>query len=66
MELFRVATADGRVERLTTGHQYVASFDQVSIGRGRTRTVWLRASATELSDLWVRDGTREPPAGSPT
>ena len=57
MELFRVATADGRVERLTTGHQYVASFDQVTLGGGRTRTAWLRASATELSDLWVRDGT---------
>ena len=66
MELFRVATADGRIERLTTGHQYVASFDQVPLGGGRTRTAWLRASATELSDLWVRDGTRGPPAGSPT
>jgi dipeptidyl aminopeptidase/acylaminoacyl peptidase len=57
MELFRVATADGRIERLTTGHHYIASFDQVPLGGGRTRTAWLRASATELSDLWVRDGT---------
>ena len=52
MELFRVATADGRIERLTTGHQYVASFDQVSLGGGRSRTAWLRASATDCAFIF--------------
>jgi dipeptidyl aminopeptidase/acylaminoacyl peptidase len=65
-ELWRIATADGAVERLTTGHHVISAFDQVSLpGSVRTsakvRTVWLRSSPTELSDLWVRDGT----TGSP-
>ena len=55
MELWRIATADGDVERLTTGHHAVSGFDQVD-GRRRARTVWLRSSPTELGDLWVRDG----------
>ncbi len=57
VELHRVSTADGRFERLTTGRHTISSFDQVTLGRGRTRTAWLRSSPTELSDLWVRDGT---------
>ncbi|MBA2382723.1 MAG: S9 family peptidase [Chloroflexi bacterium] len=57
MELWRVATADGSLERLTNGHQSIAAFDQVEPKRGSARTVWLRASATELADLWIRDGT---------
>ncbi len=61
VELFRVATADGRVERLTTGHQSISAFDQVSTGGRRLRTAWLRSSPTELSDLWVRDGTQGAP-----
>jgi acylaminoacyl-peptidase len=56
MELWRVSTADGDVERLTTGRHFVSSFDQVDLGRGWSRTAWLRSSPTELSDLWVRDG----------
>jgi dipeptidyl aminopeptidase/acylaminoacyl peptidase len=55
-ELWRVATKDGSVERLTTGRHSIRSFHQVDLGRGRTRTAWLRASATELNDVWVRDG----------
>ncbi|HEY7131470.1 MAG TPA: S9 family peptidase, partial [Candidatus Limnocylindrales bacterium] len=61
MELHRVATTDGRLERLTTGHHLVSAFDQVALGRGRIRTAWLRSSPTELSDLWVRDGTQGAP-----
>ena len=57
VELWRVATADGAVERLTTGRHAIGGFDQVDLGRGRTRTAWFRSSATELNDLWVRDGT---------
>ncbi|HEX5825311.1 MAG TPA: S9 family peptidase [Candidatus Limnocylindrales bacterium] len=58
MELFRIAAKDGAVEQLTSGRHYLPSFDQVDLGRARstTRTVWLRASPTELSDLWLRDG----------
>ena len=55
MELFRIATRDGAVEQLTSGHHYISSFDEVVLGRGR-RTVWLRSSATQLSDVWLRDG----------
>ena len=62
VELLRVATADGALERLTTGHHSVSTFDQVDLGRsGRDRTAWLRSSPTELSDLWVRDGTSGAP-----
>jgi dipeptidyl aminopeptidase/acylaminoacyl peptidase len=57
IELWRVATADGAVERLTTGHHAIRSFDQVEPTPGRPRTAWLRASATELNDVWLRDGT---------
>jgi acylaminoacyl-peptidase len=58
LELFRIATADGTVEQLTEGHQYVSSFDQVDVGRaaGRSRIAWLRSSPTELGDVWVREG----------
>ena len=61
MELWRVATADGAVERLTEGRHYISAFDQVDLGRGRSRTAWLRSSPTELSDLWVRDGASGAP-----
>ena len=60
-ELYRVATADGAVERLTTGDHVLSAFDQVTLARGRARTAWLRSSPTELADLWVRDGTEGAP-----
>jgi dipeptidyl aminopeptidase/acylaminoacyl peptidase len=58
MELWRAATGDGAVERLTTGHQAIGGFDQVNLDAKASgaRTIWLRSSATELNDLWVRDG----------
>jgi acylaminoacyl-peptidase len=63
MELWRAATRDGAVERLTTGHQAIGGFDQVNADAkaAGARTIWLRSSATELNDLWVRDGE----AGAP-
>jgi dipeptidyl aminopeptidase/acylaminoacyl peptidase len=61
MELWRVATDDGRVERLTTGQHALRAFDQVELPRGRTRYVWNRAASTELNDLWLRDGTSGAP-----
>jgi len=63
VELWRVAVADGGVERLTTGHHSISAFDQVHPGgpRSAPRTAWLRSSPTELSDLWVRDGATGAP-----
>lgn len=60
-QLMRIATADGKLERLTDGRQFISSFDQGSAPAGRVRTAYLRSSATELSDLWVRDGLRGEP-----
>jgi dipeptidyl aminopeptidase/acylaminoacyl peptidase len=57
VELWRVGTADGSLERLTTGRHAIGAFDQVELAGGRTRTAWLRSSSTELADLWLRDGT---------
>jgi acylaminoacyl-peptidase len=63
MELFRIATADGRVEQLTSGHHYVSAFDQVEAKRAGSASAiaWLRSSPTELSDVWLRTGS----AGAP-
>jgi dipeptidyl aminopeptidase/acylaminoacyl peptidase len=55
-ELWRIATSDGSAERLTTGRHAIGAFDQVSLAGGGERTIWLRSSAAELADLWVRDG----------
>jgi acylaminoacyl-peptidase len=63
LELFRIGVGDGALEQLTSGHHTVAAFDQVAVGRGgsTTRTAWLRSSPSELSDVWVRDGTSGAP-----
>jgi len=55
-ELWRIRTGDGAAEQLTNGRHSIDAFDQVPMGRGGSRTAWLRSSPTELSDLWVRDG----------
>jgi dipeptidyl aminopeptidase/acylaminoacyl peptidase len=58
-ELWRIATADGDVRRLTTGRHYISSFD--AVGRRRqTRHIFLRSSPTELPDLWLQDGDGAP------
>ena len=61
IELWRAATSDGSVERLTTGKHAIGAFDAVTLGDGRARTAWLCSSATELNDLWVRDGAGDAP-----
>jgi dipeptidyl aminopeptidase/acylaminoacyl peptidase len=61
-ELWRIATGDGRLERLTQGRHYVSSWDQVTSGNDRDRIVFLRSSATELPDLWLLDGAGAEPA----
>jgi dipeptidyl aminopeptidase/acylaminoacyl peptidase len=58
-ELWRIATSDGDVRRVTSGRHYISSFDAVA--RGRTvRQVYLRSSPTELPDLWLQDGDGAP------
>ena len=55
-ELWRIGVADGRLERLTEGRQYVSSWDRVAAPRGRTDTyLYLRSSPTETPDLWLLD-----------
>jgi dipeptidyl aminopeptidase/acylaminoacyl peptidase len=55
-ELWRIATADGAVERLTDGQHYVSGWDAIARPGGRTRFAYLRSTATEPPDLWVQDG----------
>lgn len=59
-ELWRVATADGSLERLTHGRHFVSSFDAVPGARGGTRVALLRSSATSPADVHRLDV----PAGS--
>ena len=56
-ELWRIAVADGRLERLTDGRHYVSNWHAVpgQGGRGAMRIAFLRSSATEPPDLWVLD-----------
>lgn len=58
-ELWRIATADGRVERLTNDRHYVSSFDQVEVtgrgGRARARIAVVRSTATSAPEVHVID-----------
>jgi len=58
-ELWRIATDDGRLERLTEGREYVSGFDQVEID-GRRCLAFVRSAPTELPDLWC-ESAREAP-----
>jgi dipeptidyl aminopeptidase/acylaminoacyl peptidase len=60
-EQWRIATTDGKLERLTDGRHYISSFDEVFRDGARSRSALIRSSATELADLWVRDGVRGEP-----
>ena len=64
-ELWRIGVADGRLERLTEGRQYISAWHAVpGATAGRTRIGYLRSTPTELSDLWLLDvGGRS--AGAP-
>ena len=57
-ELWRIATADGRVERLTSGRHAVTGWDQVPLRRGGTRIACFVADTTHPSDLYVLDVAR--------
>jgi dipeptidyl aminopeptidase/acylaminoacyl peptidase len=53
-ELWRIAIADGRLERLTEGRHYISSWDRVAATRGRSDTyLYLRSTPTETADLWL-------------
>ncbi|HEX2754684.1 MAG TPA: S9 family peptidase [Candidatus Limnocylindrales bacterium] len=66
VEIWRVATRDGSLERLTTGHHAIGAFDQVDLGGAGSavRTAWLCSSPTALNDLWLRDGATDAPRRS--
>jgi len=51
--LWRIATADGRLERLTEGPECISGFDQVEID-GHPHLAFVRSAPTELPDLWVQ------------
>jgi dipeptidyl aminopeptidase/acylaminoacyl peptidase len=54
-ELWRIAVADGSVERLTEGRHYVVAADAVAGPRGTTRVALLIATAISPADLHVVD-----------
>ncbi len=58
-ELWRIATDDGDLRRITRGRHYLSSFDAVPRRRG-VRHLYLRSAPTELPDLWLQDGDGEP------
>jgi dipeptidyl aminopeptidase/acylaminoacyl peptidase len=57
--LWHIATADGTLERLTEGPEYISGFDQVEIG-GRPSLAYVRCAPTELPDLWVKSAGEAP------
>lgn len=59
-ELWRIATGDGTVERLTTGRHYISGWDAVPGPRGGARIAYLRSSATEPPDVWFLEGRSKP------
>ena len=58
-ELWRIATDDGAVRRLTHGRHQLSSFDAVT-DRKRTRHVYLRSTPTEPPELWSLDAGGDP------
>ena len=55
-ELWRIAVADGRLERLTNGRQYISGWDGVPHGSGSSRVrriAYLRSTPTAPPDLWL-------------
>jgi dipeptidyl aminopeptidase/acylaminoacyl peptidase len=55
-ELWRIATSDGRLERLTEGHHYISGWHAVPGGaRALTRLAYLRSAPTEPPDVWLLD-----------
>ena len=58
-ELWRIALADGRLERLTQGRHYISGWDARPGPRGRARIAYLRSTPTSPPDVWFLDGAAE-------
>jgi len=54
-ELWRIALADGEVERLTHDRHYLSGWEVVATADGGARVAAIRSTATELSDVHVLD-----------
>jgi dipeptidyl aminopeptidase/acylaminoacyl peptidase len=59
MELWRISTSNGALERLTSGRHYLSAWHAVAGARGRTRFAYLRSTPTTAPDVWVQDGAGE-------
>jgi dipeptidyl aminopeptidase/acylaminoacyl peptidase len=59
-ELWRIAVADGGVERLTHGLHYISGWDAIPGPRGAARIAYLRSSPTETPDAWLLEGSKTP------
>jgi dipeptidyl aminopeptidase/acylaminoacyl peptidase len=55
MELWRIAIADGALERLTDGRHYLSGIDAVPLSGGKTRVAMIRSTPIELPDVHVVD-----------
>jgi dipeptidyl aminopeptidase/acylaminoacyl peptidase len=53
VELWRIGTADGEIERVTMDRHYVSSFDQVARPRGGATIGFTRSTPTDLPDVHV-------------
>lgn len=51
MDLWRIAVADGSLERLTQGEHYISGFDAVAAGPRGTRVALIHSTATELPEV---------------
>lgn len=51
-ELWRIAMADGSLERLTEGRHYISGWDEVG-----GRPAYLRSSPSQLPDIWAGTGS---------
>ena len=52
-ELWRIATADGEVQRVTRDRHYISSVDQVAASRGGATIGFVRSTPTEMPDVHV-------------
>ncbi len=59
-ELWRIGLADGRLDRLTEDRHYISGWDAGPGPRGASRIAYLRSTATEPSDVWFIDGSKDP------
>jgi dipeptidyl aminopeptidase/acylaminoacyl peptidase len=53
LELWRIGTADGEIQRVTRDRHYISSFDQVGGPRSGATIAFIRSTPTDLPDLNV-------------